>query len=67
MPMDNAIMYKTINYHPIKDIDFTSGHSKMRKLDEAIDGDNVELESEITVEKHVDVPIDTEMNLLFAS
>ena len=41
---------KSIDYRPIKDIDFTSGHGKKGKLDEAIDGDNVELESQITVE-----------------
>ena len=58
---------KSIDYRLIKDIDFTSGHGKKRKLDEAIDGDNVELESEITVEKHGDVPTDAEMDLLLAS
>ena len=65
MPMDNIIIYE--NYHPIKDINFTSGHDKKRKLDRAINGDDVEMESEISVEKHGDVPTEVEMDLLFAS
>ena len=58
---------RTIDYCPIKDTDFTSGHGKKRKLNEAIDGDNVELESEVIVEKHEDVPTDAEMDFLLAS
>ena len=55
---------KTTNYHPIKDIDFTSGQGKKRKLDKAIDRDDVELESKITADTHGDVPTDAEMDLL---
>ena len=58
---------KTIDYRPIRDIDFPSGRGTKRKLYEAIDGHNVELESDITVEKHGNVPIDAEMDFLLAS
>lgn len=58
---------KNIDYHPIKDIKFTSDHGKKRKLDEAIDGDDVGSESDITANTHGDVPTDAEINLLFAN
>jgi len=53
---------KSIEYRPIKEIDFTSARGKKRKLDDLIDGeDGPQMESDVLFAAHGEVATDSEM------
>ena len=57
---------KSIEYRPIKKIDFTSARGKKRKLDELIDGeDSPQMESDVLLVVHREVATGSEMATLF--
>ena len=57
---------KSIEYRPIKEIDFTSARGKKRKLDDLIDGeDGPQMESDVLFAAHGEVATDSEMVTLF--
>jgi len=69
MSLDYAIFLKSAEYHPIKNIDFTSPKGKKRKLDETID--RMKLPDQPDATASVGSPVDlhtgkVEMELLFA-
>ena len=54
---------KTVEYLPIKDIDFMSARGKKRKLDEMVDGN--EIVPKVQASKDDTTPADDDMELFF--